>query len=163
MLWLDYGTAHSMGRSAQVFVRVRPLSGRERELGGHKCVQQPDARSVRVLTSEQPTFTFDTVAGEAADQAGFFAGARTGSSHSCSHACMRRPLDLQAHSLSHIRACMRRQEPAHIAAQAIHADFVWLCQSSGRSAHCGEQPRWLQLLHLCVSLPSCSMHALCYA
>ena len=56
-------------------MRVRPLSARERELGGHKCVQQPDGRSVRVLTSEQPHFTFDTVAGEAADQASFFAGA----------------------------------------------------------------------------------------
>ena len=57
-------------------MRVRPLSEREREAGGHKCVQQPSAHSVRVLTSEPQVYTFDAVAGEAADQAAFFRGAR---------------------------------------------------------------------------------------
>ena len=87
----------------QVFVRVRPLNEREREMGGHKCVQQPSAQSVRVLTSEPQLYTFDTVAGEAADQASFFAGLGGAlMHHACVHsACQRVPLTRSRFACAH--------------------------------------------------------------
>lgn len=42
--------------------------------GGHKCVQQSSAQSLKVLTNEPQYYTFDAVAGESTDQAALFKG-----------------------------------------------------------------------------------------
>ncbi|KAK9830576.1 hypothetical protein WJX81_000359 [Elliptochloris bilobata] len=57
----------------KVVVRVRPMSERELDAGGQKCLAQQSQQVLKVLLHPEPqVFTFDIVAGEAADQDAIF-------------------------------------------------------------------------------------------